>query len=95
MSRRLLFPAIAVTAALAALLQTLASTVEVSDTNALTKVSWLSETNTTYLVQWSTNLSDGVWSNLCDELQGNGEIIWVYDDAHDATSKYYRVVANP
>ena len=93
MSRRILFPGIAVTAA--ALLQTLASTGEVSDSNSVTRITWPSESNTTHLVQWTTNLTGGAWSNLCGALEGNGGILWVYDAAHIAKSKHYRVVTNP
>lgn len=71
-----------------------ASTTPVARIYQAVEIEWYSKTTTNYLVQWATNLSGPVWSNLNGVILGSGGTTSVFDRV-TAPQKFYRVVETP
>ncbi len=56
------------------------------------EVGWLSETNTQYQVQWSSEAAPAVWQNLGAIIPGTGTNMSVFDSTRNQPRKFYRVV---
>lgn len=66
-----------------------------SDTGAVTRISWQSESNVVYRVQWSITLAEDDWHDVGNAVTGNGQEMFLYDAAYDADMKAYRIVVEP
>ncbi|MEI7899015.1 MAG: choice-of-anchor L domain-containing protein [bacterium] len=59
------------------------------------EISWPSEINQNYQVEWTQELTQNVWSNLGSVVSGSGTTNSVFDSTRDATHKFYRVLTAP
>jgi hypothetical protein len=58
-------------------------------------ISWLSESNRTYQVLYSSSLTTNTWVNLASPVQGIGGTMTIFDNVFGEPRKYYQVVALP
>jgi hypothetical protein len=56
------------------------------------ELGWISDTNQTYQVQWSTNLSSSNWVNFGTTIQGNGTTNFLFDTTRTSPQRFYRVI---
>lgn len=56
------------------------------------EMGWASDTNKTYQVQWTTDLSNPTWITLGQPVQGNGTTNYVFDSTRTGPKHFYRVV---
>ncbi len=55
------------------------------------QITWPSETNAQYQVEWSTSLSTDSWNSLGAGVMGTGQTNSVFDPTTNAPHKFYRV----
>jgi hypothetical protein len=55
-------------------------------------LTWYSQLNVSYQVQWSPSMSQPVWNNLGGIVIGNGSQMYVTDVIRDHSTRYYRVI---
>lgn len=58
-------------------------------------ISWLSETNRTYQVLYTSSLTPNTWVNLGSPVAGVGATMTIFDNVFGEPRKYYQVVALP
>ncbi len=58
---------------------------------AAVEISWESISGDHYQVQYSTNLSSGVWIDLGDPIVSVGSTSHIFDSTRSNSTKYYRV----
>src|ERR1035441_3149684 len=56
------------------------------------ELGWVSETNKTYQVQWSTNLMSSNWFNFGSSLPGNGSTNFLFDSTRASPNRFYRII---
>jgi hypothetical protein len=54
-------------------------------------LSFLTLTNRTYVVEWSTNLLNATWMSLTGGITGNGGTQTVVDPMTNAPTRFYRL----
>lgn len=62
------------------------------DIQPAVQVNWLSASNVSYQVQWSTNLNSTQWFNFGAPIIGNGGTNSICDPVRYSPTKYYRVI---
>jgi len=62
-------------------------------TNGGFNLSWVSQPNWNYTIQYKTNMTDFVWSTLTNIMSGNTNLM-TYTDSNTSTQRFYRVMLN-
>jgi len=62
-------------------------------TNGTWQLSWISQPNHSYTVQYSTNLTSASWTTLTNFTAGDNT--WNFADPSTNASRFYRVILNP
>jgi Lectin C-type domain len=55
------------------------------------ELSWMSQSNRLYQLQWSPSLESPQWQNLDPVVSGNGAIVSYFASAHDHLTGFYRL----
>jgi hypothetical protein len=63
--------------------------------NTAISLSWASDTNHSYQVQWQNALNTNIWTNLGLPVQGNGTTNFVFDVPITSPQRFYRLVVLP
>jgi hypothetical protein len=59
------------------------------------EITWPSQTNKLYQVQWTTGLNTNTWFDLGPEVPGNGSTNSIFDSIGTTPERFYRVVESP
>ena len=56
------------------------------------EVTWPSDSNVFYQVQWASELDTNTWNSIGGPILGNGSTSSILDSARGSSNKFYRVL---
>jgi Lamin Tail Domain/Immunoglobulin domain/Immunoglobulin I-set domain len=68
--------------------------ISLTQTNGGFNLSWVSQPNWNYTIQYKTNLTDSVWTTLAGEVMSGNTNVMNHTDTTSAAQRFYRVFLN-